>query len=183
MTSGICKAINRPAPPLRTRSMHTSVPTHSELGGPDPDSERGACRDGTGTSRCGSRVRQCADWESGRRQRHLCRALFPHLAPGLGSPLPHLRRDSARPAHICTGTRRTPLSPALGLRLHRDLHLRRVPRAHTDIALARRTDQPTAKLDCHACASSVVATASRALTSSGCARIGPSARPTHSLDS
>jgi hypothetical protein len=25
-------------------------------------------------------------------------------APGLGSPLPHLRRDSARHCHICAGT-------------------------------------------------------------------------------
>ena len=29
-------------------------------------------------------------------------------APGLGSPLPHLRRDWARPCHICAGTGRTP---------------------------------------------------------------------------
>jgi hypothetical protein len=44
-----------------------------------------------------------------------CCAL-PHLAPGLGSPLPHLHRDWAHPCHICTGTGLTPATsaPALG---------------------------------------------------------------------
>ena len=38
---------------------------------------------------------------------HICtgtRLTAPTSAPGLGSPLPHLRRDWARPCHICTGT-------------------------------------------------------------------------------
>ena len=34
---------------------------------------------------------------------------------GLGSPLPHLRRDSAHPSFICTGTWLTPATSALGL--------------------------------------------------------------------
>jgi hypothetical protein len=37
-------------------------------------------------------------------------------APGLGSPLPHLHRDWARPSHICTGTALTPATSAPGLR-------------------------------------------------------------------
>ena len=36
-------------------------------------------------------------------------------APGLGSPLPHLRRDWDRPCHICAGTGLTPATSALGL--------------------------------------------------------------------
>ena len=32
----------------------------------------------------------------------------PTSAPGLGAPLPHLRRDWAHPCHICAGTGRTP---------------------------------------------------------------------------
>jgi hypothetical protein len=45
--------------------------------------------------------------------------------PGLGSPLPHLHRDWARPCHICTGTGLAPATCAPGLgsplpRLHRD---------------------------------------------------------------
>jgi hypothetical protein len=46
-------------------------------------------------------------------------------APGLGSTLPHLRRDWARRCHICTGTGLTPATSAPGLgssppHLHRD---------------------------------------------------------------
>ncbi len=37
-------------------------------------------------------------------------------APGLRSPLPHLRRDCAHPCHICTGTGLTPATSAPGLR-------------------------------------------------------------------
>jgi hypothetical protein len=36
-------------------------------------------------------------------------------APGLGSPLSHLRRDWAHPCHICTGTGLAPATSALGL--------------------------------------------------------------------
>jgi hypothetical protein len=36
--------------------------------------------------------------------------------PGLGSPLPRLRRDCARRYHICTGTALTPATSAPGLR-------------------------------------------------------------------
>ena len=36
----------------------------------------------------------------------------PTSAPGLGSPLPHLRRDWAHPCNICTGTDRARPSPA-----------------------------------------------------------------------
>ena len=36
-------------------------------------------------------------------------------APGLGSPLPHLRRDLAHPCHICAGTGLTPATSAPGL--------------------------------------------------------------------
>jgi hypothetical protein len=36
-------------------------------------------------------------------------------APGLGSPLPHLHRDSAHRCHICTGTRLTAATSAPGL--------------------------------------------------------------------
>jgi hypothetical protein len=36
----------------------------------------------------------------------------PTSAPGLGSPLPHLRRDWAHPSHICAGTGLTPPTPA-----------------------------------------------------------------------
>ena len=47
-------------------------------------------------------------------------------APRLGSPLPHLHRDRARPCHASTGTVRTPATPAPGLgatppHLHQDL--------------------------------------------------------------
>ena len=46
-------------------------------------------------------------------------------APGLGSPLPHLHRNWARPCHICTGTGLTPATSGPGLgsplpHLHRD---------------------------------------------------------------
>ncbi len=46
-------------------------------------------------------------------------------APGLGSPMPDLHRDWARPGHICTGTGLTPATSAPGLgsprpHLHRD---------------------------------------------------------------
>jgi hypothetical protein len=46
-------------------------------------------------------------------------------APGLGSPLPHLHRDWARPCHICTATGLAPATSAPGLgsplpHLHRD---------------------------------------------------------------
>ncbi len=49
-------------------------------------------------------------------------------APGLGSPRPHLHRDCAHPAHICTGTGLTPPTSAPGLgsprpHLHRDLRV------------------------------------------------------------
>jgi hypothetical protein len=37
-------------------------------------------------------------------------------APGMGSPLPHLRRDWAHPCHICTGTALTPATSAPGPR-------------------------------------------------------------------
>jgi hypothetical protein len=37
------------------------------------------------------------------------RAIAATYAPGRGSPLPHLRRDGARPCHICAGTRVQPL--------------------------------------------------------------------------
>jgi hypothetical protein len=49
---------------------------------------------------------------------HICTgtALTPATsAPGLGSPLPHLHRDCARPGHICAGTGLTPATSALGL--------------------------------------------------------------------
>jgi hypothetical protein len=36
-------------------------------------------------------------------------------APGLGSPLPHLRRDWAHPCHICTGTGLAPATSAPGV--------------------------------------------------------------------
>ena len=36
-------------------------------------------------------------------------------APGLGSPLPHLHRDWARPCHICTGTGLTAATSSPGL--------------------------------------------------------------------
>jgi hypothetical protein len=36
-------------------------------------------------------------------------------APGLGSPRPHLHRDWARPCHICTGTGLAPATSAPGL--------------------------------------------------------------------
>ena len=39
----------------------------------------------------------------------------PHPAPGLGSPLPHLHRDWARPGHICRGTGLTHATSAPGL--------------------------------------------------------------------
>jgi hypothetical protein len=39
----------------------------------------------------------------------------PTSAPGLGSPLPHLRRDWARPSHICAGTGLPPPTSAPGL--------------------------------------------------------------------
>ncbi len=39
----------------------------------------------------------------------------PTSAPGLGSPLPHLHRDWAHPAYICTGTGLTPATSAPGL--------------------------------------------------------------------
>jgi hypothetical protein len=38
----------------------------------------------------------------------------PTSAPGLGSPLPHLRRDWAHPCRICAGTGLTPAAPAPG---------------------------------------------------------------------
>ena len=38
----------------------------------------------------------------------------PTSAPGLGPPLPHLRRDWAHPAHLCTGTGLTPPTTAPG---------------------------------------------------------------------
>jgi hypothetical protein len=38
----------------------------------------------------------------------------PTSAPGLGSPLPHLYRDWARPCHICTGTGLAPATSAPG---------------------------------------------------------------------
>jgi hypothetical protein len=54
--------------------------------------------------------------------RTLCLAAF---APGLGSPLPHLLRNRARPSHTCTRTGLTPATSAPGLGspqpyLHRD---------------------------------------------------------------
>ena len=52
-------------------------------------------------------------------------------APGLGSPLPHLRRDWAHPCHICARTGLTPATSAPGLGSPRP-HLRR------DCALDRR---------------------------------------------
>jgi hypothetical protein len=48
----------------------------------------------------------------------------PTSSPGLGSPLPHLRRDWAHPDHICAGTGRTPTTSAPGLGSPRP-HLRR----------------------------------------------------------
>jgi hypothetical protein len=47
-------------------------------------------------------------------------------APGLGSLLPHLRQDWARPCHICTKTAPTTFAPALGARMHvstKNLHI------------------------------------------------------------
>jgi hypothetical protein len=41
----------------------------------------------------------------------------PTSALGLGSPLPHLRRDWAHPCHICAGTGLTPATSAPGLGL------------------------------------------------------------------
>ena len=35
-------------------------------------------------------------------------------APGVGSPLPHLHRDWARPCHICAGIGLAPATSALG---------------------------------------------------------------------
>ena len=35
-------------------------------------------------------------------------------APGLGSTLPHLRRDWVHPCHICAGTRLTPCDICTG---------------------------------------------------------------------
>jgi hypothetical protein len=40
----------------------------------------------------------------------------PTSAPRLGSPLAHLRRDWARPLHICAGTGLAPCTSAPGLR-------------------------------------------------------------------
>jgi hypothetical protein len=40
---------------------------------------------------------------------------LPASAPGLGSPLPHLHRDWARPCHICAGTGLAPATSAPGL--------------------------------------------------------------------
>jgi hypothetical protein len=49
----------------------------------------------------------------------------PHHSATSARPLPHLRRDWARPTHVCTGTGLTPPTSAPGLgslrpRLHRD---------------------------------------------------------------
>ncbi len=61
------------------------------------------------------------------KSRRRIRALAPPTsAPGLGSPRPHLHRDRARPAHICTGNGLAPPTSAPGLgsprpHLHRDL--------------------------------------------------------------
>ena len=43
------------------------------------------------------------------------RAIAATSAPGRGSTLPHLRRDGARPCHICAGTGLTPATSAPGL--------------------------------------------------------------------
>ncbi len=60
--------------------------------------------------------------QHGRRNTGACSAahvdrtpLPPTPAPGLGSPLPHLRRDWAHPCHICAGTGLTPATSAPGL--------------------------------------------------------------------
>jgi hypothetical protein len=53
----------------------------------------------------------------GGATRHICTGtgLTPATsAPGLGSPLPHLHRDWARPCHICTRTGLTPATSAPG---------------------------------------------------------------------
>ncbi len=56
------------------------------------------------------------------RVRHAChiRSCFQRTGPAATtalctSPLPHLRRDSARPCHICAGTRPAPATSAPGL--------------------------------------------------------------------
>ncbi len=49
---------------------------------------------------------------------HICigtRLTSATSAPGLGSPLPHLRRDWAHPCHICAGTGLTAATSAPGL--------------------------------------------------------------------
>ncbi len=63
---------------------------------------------------------------------HICAGtglIAARSVPGLGSPLPHLRRDWAHPCQICAGTGLTPPTSSLGLgsprpHLHRDLGCR-----------------------------------------------------------
>ena len=54
-------------------------------------------------------------WLLALRRRIVARAAATS-ALGLGSPLPHLRRDWAHPCHICAGTGPTPATSAPGLR-------------------------------------------------------------------
>ena len=59
---------------------------------------------------CGNRVRRAVS--------HICAGTGltpPTSAPGLGSPLPHLRQDWAHPSHICAGTGLTAPTSAPGL--------------------------------------------------------------------
>jgi hypothetical protein len=64
-------------------------------------------------------------------------------APGLGSPRPHLHRDSALPCHICTATGLAPATSAPGTRLA--VHVSsadQVRRLHA-AASANRKTRPT----------------------------------------
>jgi hypothetical protein len=95
---------------------------HGLLAGPPTRCPRGAHAVST---RCNSAPQ--ADWRRSHRRPcghtgcrtgcgRCCTGLAPATsAPGLGSPLPHLRRDWAHPSHIRAGTGLTPPTSAPGL--------------------------------------------------------------------
>jgi hypothetical protein len=76
---------------------------------------------------CSTCARHTLMWQCGGHSEHRQTSLHPcHIcagtgltpatsAPGLGSSLPHLRRDWAHSCHICTGTGLTPAASAPGL--------------------------------------------------------------------
>ena len=96
---------------------------------------------------------------SARHPSHICTGTGltpPTAAPGLGSPLPHLRRDWAHPFHICTGSGLIPATSAPGLG---SPHLTsapglgsRLPHLHRDWGSPHPTSAPGLGRPTHICA-------------------------------